>query len=241
MYRLVFLLMLVALAGCNEVKNGFRPVMTLDQIKSNPAIVKYEGEPTIRDGATNASAEIDNMKRDGWLLLGQSVFVGDLTMDQQIMALAKEYKAELVTRHLLKSTVSTVPVPISTGTGTIFTPMTTGSNTYGISLWARAQPGLGLYWRDITQEEALKRGDANGAVITLVVRGGGGDKAGIREGDVIISVGGKDIVNAIDMLVTYRKATITQIDFRLVRDGQPQTITVTKDVPVDPVAEGNKS
>lgn len=230
MRALFTLILIVMLAGCNQVKAGFRPLTTAENLKTSPNVERFEGEPTIRD-APDPENEFAALRRAGWLALGWTAYVEDITADQQLRALAKEYQVELVTRfHLGTRSTSTV-MPISTGSGMMYLPSSTASTTYGAMLWARFKRiSLGIYGRNLTEEEAIKRSNANGAYVQLLIRGGAAERAGIKEGDIVFGVGGRDIVSVVDMFRSYEQMRSEKIVFRVERNGESLTFPVTKDL-----------
>ncbi|WP_374630390.1 PDZ domain-containing protein [Ferrovibrio sp.] len=221
---------LVVLAGCNQVKAGFRPLTTAENLKTSPNVERFDGEPTIRDSA-DPENEFAALRRAGWLALGWTAYVDDMTADQQLRNLAREYQAELVTRFHLGTRSSSTVMPISTGTGMMYMPSYSSTTNYGAMLWARFKRiSLGIYGRNLTEEEAIKRSNANGAYVQLLIRGGAAERAGIKEGDIISGVGGRDIVSVIDMFRSYEQVRAESIDFRIERNGESLMFPVTKDL-----------
>lgn len=89
---------------------------------------------------------------------------------------------------------------------------------------------LGVEVQDVTPELAASFGlaEARGALIAGVVRGGPADKAGIRPGDVLLALAGKDVANSSGML--NQIAAIRPgdaVEMRVMRRGQEKTLQVT--------------
>ena len=61
---------------------------------------------------------------------------------------------------------------------------------------------IGIESQDITPElaESFGLGKSSGAIIAGVVRGGPADRAGMRPGDILVAVGGKQVANTSEML-----------------------------------------
>jgi serine protease Do len=95
---------------------------------------------------------------------------------------------------------------------------------------------LGVYIQNITPDLAesfhLKR-DQKGAVVSKVVKDGPADKAGIKQGDVIIKFDGKEVKSADDLPWIVSNTPIgSKVDVRILRQGKEKTITVTvKELP----------
>ncbi len=90
---------------------------------------------------------------------------------------------------------------------------------------------LGVYIQNISPDLAesfrLKR-DQKGAVVTKVIKDGPADKAGIKQGDVIIKFDGKEVKNADDLPWIVSNTPIgSKIDVKILRQGKEKTIKVT--------------
>ncbi|WP_426733324.1 Do family serine endopeptidase [Myxococcus faecalis] len=89
---------------------------------------------------------------------------------------------------------------------------------------------LGLSIQDLTPElaRALKVDANKGAVVAGVSRGGPGDRAGLKEEDIITSVGGRavDSAGALTRAVALLKPD-SSVKVDLVRGGKPMTVNVT--------------
>jgi serine protease Do len=89
---------------------------------------------------------------------------------------------------------------------------------------------LGVQIVPLTEDLArtYRRADAKGAAITDVTDDSPAEKAGLKPGDVVIGVDGRD-VNDNNDLSRYiaSKAPGTTVQLRVVRDGREQTIPVT--------------
>lgn len=93
-----------------------------------------------------------------------------------------------------------------------------------------ARGWLGVQIQPVTPEIASSLGftDPKGALVTQVVPDSPAARAGLRQGDVIVAINGKDIADAHD--VTRRVASLPagkSAAFAIQRDGQRQTVNVT--------------
>ncbi|MCX8476933.1 MAG: Do family serine endopeptidase [Sphingomonas sp.] len=89
---------------------------------------------------------------------------------------------------------------------------------------------LGIQMQDLTADLAESFGVAkgNGTIVARVEPGQAAEKAGIRQGDVIVRVNNQDVTP--DQTLSYLVANVTpgtRIPVELVRDGKKQTVTVT--------------
>ena len=89
---------------------------------------------------------------------------------------------------------------------------------------------LGIQMQDLTADLAESFGVAkgNGTIVARVEPGQAAEKAGIRQGDVIVRVNNQDVTP--DQTLSYLVANVTpgtRIPVELVRDGRKQTVTVT--------------
>jgi serine protease Do len=88
---------------------------------------------------------------------------------------------------------------------------------------------MGVQIRDVAREETKELGLSRpgGALVNGVLNGGAADKAGIRAGDVIMEVDGKEVVESSDLPpIVGAMAPGADINVKLVRDGKPKTIVV---------------
>jgi serine protease DegQ len=89
---------------------------------------------------------------------------------------------------------------------------------------------IGIESQDITPElaESFGLGRSSGAIIAGVVRGGPADRAGMRPGDILVAVGGKNVANTSEML-----NLIAQLEpgekapLRILRKNRESTLDVT--------------
>ncbi|AQR74291.1 Do family serine endopeptidase [Sphingomonas sp. LM7] len=89
---------------------------------------------------------------------------------------------------------------------------------------------LGIQMQDLTADLADSFGvpKGNGTIVARVEPGQAAEKAGIRQGDVIVRINNKDVTP--DQTLSYLVANVppgTRIPVELVRDGKRQTVTLT--------------
>jgi serine protease Do len=88
---------------------------------------------------------------------------------------------------------------------------------------------LGVGIQDVSKDIANSVGlkDARGALVTEPSKDSPADKAGVKSGDVITQVDGKDVSNALDLSRTIAgKNPGTKVELTIWRDGKEQKITV---------------
>ena len=84
-----------------------------------------------------------------------------------------------------------------------------------------AHPTLGLSARSVSNDLA------SGAQVANVKAGGAADKAGIKENDVVVKVGGRKVADADEFVVAVRNLKIGQdAPIEVMRDGRKVTLTV---------------
>jgi S1-C subfamily serine protease len=87
---------------------------------------------------------------------------------------------------------------------------------------------LGVTSEPLTPATSKQLGVSQGAVVADVASGSGADKAGIKNGDVIVEIDGSKVASVEGVASEVRKHNPgDQIDVVIVRDGQKQTVTVT--------------
>jgi len=104
---------------------------------------------------------------------------------------------------------------------------------------------LGVYIQDITPElaEALNLKTSKGAVIAQIVKNSPAEKAGIRPGDVVISVNGKTIKDGAQLRNEIGIQSLnSKLTLDFIRKGKKRRITVELEMPPKTVADaGNLS
>lgn len=89
-----------------------------------------------------------------------------------------------------------------------------------------SHPWLGVYLQPLTGEAAQE--NQGGAVVASLVQGGPAEKAGLRQGDVLVSYNGSAITSPGDLVDLVSGTQVgSQVEVRFVRDGQTQARTVT--------------
>ena len=89
---------------------------------------------------------------------------------------------------------------------------------------------IGIESQDITPElaESFGLGRSSGAIIAGVVRGGPADRAGMRPGDILVAVGGKNVANTSEMLnLIAQLAPGEKAPLRILRKNREATLDVT--------------
>ncbi len=88
---------------------------------------------------------------------------------------------------------------------------------------------IGVEPQDVTPElaDALDLPSEKGAVITAIVRGGPAEKAGVRVGDVLLSIGDEPVTNIAKMLdIVARQTPGSKVRFHFLRDGRKLDIDI---------------
>ncbi|WGY68768.1 Do family serine endopeptidase [Burkholderia cepacia] len=111
-------------------------------------------------------------------------------------------------------------IPVSTARTVLESIITTGSVTRG---WIGVEP------QDVTPEIAESFGlqQKSGAIVAGVLQGGPADKAGIKPGDILVSVNGEDITDTTKLLNTVaqiKPGTSTKV--HVVRKGKELDVNV---------------
>ena len=92
----------------------------------------------------------------------------------------------------------------------------------------RGYLGVGIQPVDDGIASALNLPKNRGEIISRIEPGEPGDKAGLKQGDVVVSVGGKDVTP--DQTLSYliaSQAPGTRVPLSVIRDGKPVTVNVT--------------
>jgi serine protease DegQ len=89
---------------------------------------------------------------------------------------------------------------------------------------------IGVEPQDVTAElaEAFKLSRKDGAIIAGIMPNGPAAKAGVKTGDILISVEGKSVTNTASMLnIVSQLKPEASVPFKFVRDGKDVDITIT--------------
>ncbi len=102
---------------------------------------------------------------------------------------------------------------------------------------SRGYIGVQIQTIDETMAKALGLDRSKGVLVQAVTKGGAGEDAGIKEGDVILSVEGKEVnaANELQMIVGSHHPGET-VKLNIYRDGK----TIDKDVTLKAITEDNK-
>ena len=93
-----------------------------------------------------------------------------------------------------------------------------------ISTGRVARGWLGVSARDVVHEAT---GAGAGAALVDLLRGGPADKAGLRAGDTVIAINGKEIADTAALVAeTASLSPGTRTQFKVLRGGQPATVSV---------------
>jgi serine protease Do len=92
----------------------------------------------------------------------------------------------------------------------------------------RGYLGVSINNLNPAEAEAFGLESSDGALVESVVSGHAADKAGVRHGDVIVSVDGEPIEDTRELIDTISAMPPgTKVDLGVVRNGEPRKITVT--------------
>jgi serine protease DegQ len=102
---------------------------------------------------------------------------------------------------------------------------------------------IGVEPQDVTPElaEAFKLARKDGAIIAGVMNNGPAAKAGVKTGDILISVDGKTVTNTATMLnIISQLAPQSKVPFTFVRDGANVDLNITIGTRPKPPAQSNR-
>ncbi len=96
--------------------------------------------------------------------------------------------------------------------------------------YVTGKPNVGILMEEVSDDAVKRYGIPDGAYIAAVLEGSCGDKAGIKEGDIVTAVGDTAVTSREELknAVKNYKAGDTAT-FTLYRDGETLTVTVTFD------------
>ena len=96
-----------------------------------------------------------------------------------------------------------------------------------------SKPVLGVQLVEVTPElrEHLGSSDGAGVLVSKVIQGTPAERAGIRVGDLIVSLDGDEISNSVDLRRALRNKSGESFDVEVIRDSTPVRIDVTIPAP----------
>lgn len=92
------------------------------------------------------------------------------------------------------------------------------------------RPWIGVSFQELTPELAEQFGlrTTRGALVSQVVGGAPAERAGIKPGDVVVSVDGREVQESHDLLRhVLRKNVGEKVELGVLREGQPRTLSLT--------------
>lgn len=125
---------------------------------------------------------------------------------------------------------STGTITTPGGYSTYAIPYTVNRNTFFASYWAKQDVSkirLGVRYSPLTDDLRQQLERNTGVVVQIVVRGTPAFRANILEGDVLLKMGGADIVDVPGFTSQGAQFAGQTVAIELIRGGQPRTIKVT--------------
>jgi hypothetical protein len=238
---------LFAISGCavNGFEKYYSPEPGSEGARTDPWIEKPTPEPKVYAYSDDPKSDTQRAAEEGYLTIGVSSFNGPpATMTRaQLMAQAKKIGASMVLVHSqYKDTISGLvrydvanPPQVSTvnTTGTVNgqSPITTpGGKTTFATFWVRQDVSklrLGVDIAPLPDSVRTKLQRNTGVITAVVIRGTPAFNANVLRGDVILKVGGEDVIDPqsfTDLLTKFARQTV---DLELLRGDTPKTIRVT--------------
>jgi PDZ domain len=116
------------------------------------------------------------------------------------------------------------------GYSTYAIPYSVDRNTFYASYWAKRDPNkihLGLNYAPLDDATRHRLERNTGVRVVIVVRGTPAFKANFLEGDLLIKLNGKDIVDVPSLSAEINRMAGQQVTFDLLRGDQPRSIALT--------------
>ena len=176
------------------------------------------GDPRIVQGA-DVIEDAKEMRRDGYVPIGQSSFNAAEVDDSLAVQQARNVHAEVVLmyKQYTETWSGSMAVPMGPADGGIAVaspgqavavsapnrmsvvnvPYHTRRYDYYATYWGRIKPpSLGVFVRDLTEEERRRTGSNKGAFVWVVLRGSPAWISDIIEGDIIKEINNQEVVDA---------------------------------------------
>ena len=119
-------------------------------------------------------------------------------------------------------------------------PRILGQMNYGLF---GGRPKLGVQLIETTSELRVHMGSDEdlGVLVSKVLRGTPAEHAGIEVGDLIVGIDDEPIADSDGLIRALADRTGESFDVELIRDGKPQTISVTIPAPDNEVPTGPRA
>ena len=125
---------------------------------------------------------------------------------------------------------STGTITTPGGYSTYAIPYTVNRNTFFASYWVKQDTNkmrLGVRYAPLTDELRLRLERNTGVLVQIVIRGTPAFGANFLEGDVLLRIGGADIVDVAGFSTQLAQFAGRTVVIELIRGGQSRSITVT--------------
>jgi hypothetical protein len=204
--------------------------------------------PALYRGGADDAADVRALVENDYLPLGTSEFTGGAADPRQAAEQGRRLGAALVVVygevrdtpdapmeplpfHPRQPGGTETPAPPAADTGgaqaTIGTLPPRPKSDHGASYWAKSRPPLlGIATRPLNDHEKASLVRSDGMVVQIVTRNSPAEAAHIQQGDVIIAIDGKPILDTRAVPAFLQSVAGRKVRIDLLRDGAPHSVEV---------------
>jgi hypothetical protein len=230
-----------------RTSNPFTDNFTPKQVLAGP-LAPPPATPALYRGSADDAADVRALVENDYVPLGTSDFTGDAADPRQAAEQGRRLGAAAVVVygevadtpdapleplpfHPQQPGAQGAPAPTAADTGgaqaTIGTLPPRSKSYHGASYWAKTRPPvLGIATRPLNAQEKASLVRSDGMVVQLVTNNSPAEAAHIQQGDVIIAIDGKPILDTRAVPAFLQSVAGRKVRIDLLRDGAPHSVEV---------------
>ncbi|HEX3531951.1 MAG TPA: PDZ domain-containing protein [Thermoanaerobaculia bacterium] len=204
--------------------------------KQEAALMPPPAAPEIYRGSSDDTADLRALNENGYVPLGYSEVAKGGSDARQAIDQGKQIGASLLVLYgepfdmSAGQTIAALPFHpgfASGEAGTIGSAPQALEEGRLVVYWAKVRPPVfGVFGRQLSAEEKTRLRRNNGMFVSAVAKGSPAAAAGIQEGDVILAIDGKQILDVTAVPAFLTSIAGKKVRIELVRNGSPLAMDV---------------
>lgn len=204
--------------------------------KQGAVLMPPPAAPEIYRGSSDDSADIRALNENSYVPLGYSAVAKGGADVRQAIDQGRQIGASLLVLYgepfELPAGQTIAALPFRPGfasgeAGTIGNAPPPAEKGRLVAYWAKTRPAvLGVFGRPLREEEKSRLRRSGGMFVEAVAKGSPAAAAGIQEGDVLLAIDGKRILDATAVPAFLTSIAGKKVQIELVRNGSPLSVDV---------------